>query len=520
MLVRLAPFGSGDGQLQVVTVTDLEALVREFVPGLSLSTPGVAVGLVERGELVAATALGHAIPGQPIDARNAVFNLASTSKQFTAFAALLLAEDGRLDLDRSLRSYLGALPPIYAPVTARMLLQHTSGVHDYLVLWRLLGRSFTDHVGARETFDLLARQQSLSFTPGSQHSYNNSGYFLLSWLVEQISGQSLAQFSAHRIFRPLGMHGTCIIDRYPARIDHLAPAWKSDDGGNWLPDLPVWEPTGDGQVHSTLADLAIWDRNFYGAPLVGKAQTIEAMRSPALLPDGTALPYGCGLELGKLGSFRTERHGGTWAGYRSEMLRLPEAGVTVIVLANRGDIDAPGLADKVARKWLDLPDAPQRPQARTGLAAGLYRNRDWNDHTRVVLTEDGIAFDDDGQMIPIAEDMTCEDGRIEPDGQGFRIHGPDGTTVFDPVSDWSDADITALVGTYAEPVNAVRYTLRDDRGLVAEGPFGPLRLVARSVDHLDSDGRPSFRVIREKGEVVGLDVNLGQRLRNLRLIRQ
>jgi len=334
-----------------------EAVFAKFEGGVQ---PGCAVGVIRGGELVHAAGYGFADieQGMRIDA-DTVFNIASTSKQFTAFALLLLARDGELSLDDSVRRYVPELPGYTDAVSLRQLVHHTGGLRSYIELLLLSGRAFGERTTREDAFAVIARQRGFDDVPGHAFAYSNTGYFLMSLVIERVSGQSLADFSNANIFSPLGMISTSIVDRYPADIARLARGYSVSQAGASIGES-AWEQTGDGQVHTSVRDLALWDANFY-APRVGDGAIIDEMQRSGVLHDGHAVGYGGGLFLSTRSGLTTVSHGGGWAGYRSELLRFPERQLSVIVLSNRDDVDACALVQKVAQVELELPEAAQTP---------------------------------------------------------------------------------------------------------------------------------------------------------------
>lgn len=317
------------------------------VPG----QPGCTVGVLQDGKLRYASAFGAADieQGKPLDT-HASFNLASVSKQFTAFALLLLEQQGRLSLDDPVTRYLPELEASARGVTLRQLLHHTGGLRDYIGLLMMRGRGIGDGATTHEAFVALARQRSPDFEAGSRYEYSNSGYFLLARVIERVSGQTMAQFSEEQIFRPLGMKDTYIVDRYPATRASLARGYMKV-GNRFADDHSAWEQTGDGQVHSDIHDLALWDENFYTAKVGGRA-VIERMTETGTLNSGEHIPYAAGLRVAPWRGLPTISHGGAWAGYRSQILRFPQQHFSVIVLCNRDDAESWTLATSVAEIFL------------------------------------------------------------------------------------------------------------------------------------------------------------------------
>jgi CubicO group peptidase (beta-lactamase class C family) len=187
----------------------LRARVDSVFAALNNNTPGCALGVYRNGAIAYGRGYGianleHGIPITPAT----LFDIGSTSKQFTASAILLLAQEGKLSLDDEVRKWIPDLPDYGAPVTIRHLLHHTSGIRDYLTLMGMRFTSFDGVTTDRDAFELILRQKELNVPPGSEYLYSNSGYFLLGEIVKRASGQNLRAFATERIFTPLGMKAT------------------------------------------------------------------------------------------------------------------------------------------------------------------------------------------------------------------------------------------------------------------------------------------------------------------------
>jgi CubicO group peptidase (beta-lactamase class C family) len=332
-------------------------------------SPGCALGVYRDGRLVYARGYGSAhleldVPITPAT----VFDLGSTSKQFTAMSILLLAKDGKLSLDDDVRRFLPELPSYARPITIRHLLHHTSGLRDYLTLMALAGESFDNVSTDEDALDLIVRQRALDFTPGSEWEYSNTGFFLLSLIVKRASGQSLREFAAARIFGPLRMTHTQFRDDHRSIIPNRAAAYDPPDStGAYHIDVSNFEQTGDGAVHTTVEDLLLWDRNFYSGQ-VGGPEVLAEMVRPGTLNDGTALDYASGLMVGSYRGLRTVSHGGSWGGYRAELLRFPTETLSVACLCNVARSNPTGLARRVADVVLAdrLAPAPAETAATDG----------------------------------------------------------------------------------------------------------------------------------------------------------
>jgi hypothetical protein len=222
------------------------------------------------------------------------------------------------------------------------------------------GRDDADGTTIHETVQLLGRQTKPNEAPGVEYEYSNTGYFLLGVVIARVSGRSLAEFSRTQIFEPLGMRNTSIVDRYPAPIPQLARGYRAA-GSGFLVDETGWEQVGDGQVHSDLHDLVLWDENFYTGKLGGRA-LIDRMQEVGVLNSGKAIDYAAGLRIHDWRGLRAVSHGGAWVGYRSNILRVPGEHFSVIVLCNRADADTGKLAGSVAEIFLKDRLGPPEPE--------------------------------------------------------------------------------------------------------------------------------------------------------------
>jgi len=352
-------------------------------------SPGCSLGIVRDGRLIYERGYGmanleHAIP---IDA-STVFRIASVSKQFTAMAVLLLQQAGALSLDDDIRAYLPELPDYGRPITIRHLLQHSSGIRDYSEVMYLLGVADEDTYVEREVLQLLARQRALNFAPGERYLYSNSGYVLLGEIVERVSGQTLRQFVAERIFEPLGMHDTLIRDDHHEWVAHRATGYAPLVAGGFRIAESNYDLVGDGSVFTTVRDLARWDRNFYDHR-VGGDDVAAAQHATLVLADGRPMPYAAGLEVTTYGGLRVVEHSGSWVGFKAQLMRFPEQRFSVICLCNDESANPTGLALLIADIFRadQFPSTPKRPVVTAPRAAasaatvaelaakeGLYRD--------------------------------------------------------------------------------------------------------------------------------------------------
>jgi len=316
-------------------------------------SPGATVAVIENGKVVFEQGYGmadleHQVPLSP----KSVFYIASTSKQFTAASVALLSLEGKISLSDDIHKYIPELRDYGDPVTVDELIHHTSGIRDYFALMAVSGWNWIDHLDNDRVVKLLARQRALNFKPGTRHLYSNSNYVLLAELVKRVSGQPLPEFAADRIFHPLGMNHTRIENDIREIVPNRVISYSSNIGhAGFSQFIKTIESYGDGNVLTTVDDLARWDENFYSGK-VGGAKLLQLLLTRGVLADGKSIDYAFGLMHGQYRGLPTVSHGGGYMGFRTELLRFPDQRLSVVVLCNLASMDPDLLANKVADIYL------------------------------------------------------------------------------------------------------------------------------------------------------------------------
>lgn len=327
--------------------------------------PGCAASVMRDGRVLWAGGFGYAdLATKRKITPDTLFNIASISKQFTAFAILQLEAAGKLSLDDSIRKFLPELPEYAQPVTIRHLLHHTGGLRDYDLLANIKGIDYADKLSEDDTIKLMARQRGTDFAPGSEHVYSNTGYVLLAVVVERASKQTMRDYAAEHIFGPLGMRETSYVDHYPVDLPALARGYRDDGKGGYAIDESAWEPTGDGQVHTTVRELALWEQNFATGRVGGRA-LVEKMSETGVLNNGDKLNYAMGVNVGHYRGLRSIEHSGGWAGYHGYLMGFPDQGIGVAVLCNAPKAESHEYTTKLADLWLGDKLGPVNPTADT-----------------------------------------------------------------------------------------------------------------------------------------------------------
>ena len=331
--------------LSACTTTPVNREIDTLMQRYDGPVPGAALLVLRDGKALIARGYGYANLEQrePVTAKSN-FRLASVTKQFTAAAILLLAEDGKLTLDDPLRKWLPSLPAETDAITLRHLLTHTSGLVDY--------EDVMDPADTRQVFDadvlrLLEGQHRLEFAPGSSWRYSNSGYSLLALVVERASGMRFAAFLRARIFMPLRMGGTLArMDDGPA-VANRAYGYTFDDGRWTRTDQSTTSAVlGDGGVYSSIDDLAKWDAALYDDRLLSDASRALAF-APTTASDDPFVRYGFGWRI----TGEMLWHSGESIGFRNVIIRWPRQHFTIVLLSNRDDPEPRETALAVARAF-------------------------------------------------------------------------------------------------------------------------------------------------------------------------
>jgi len=262
------------------------------------------------------------------------FHVASVSKQFTAAAILLLAEQGKLSLDDDARKYIPELPDFGVTIRINQLLHHTSGLRDQWDLLQLAGWRYSlDLITDADVMSLVTRQKDLNFPPGSEYAYSNTGFTVLGQIVTRVSGLSLREFTTKNIFEPLGMKNTHFRDDHAEIIKGEALGYVPTKDGMFRLSVTNFDTVGATSLYTTVEDLAKWDENFY-SPKIGGPDFTLLMTRTEKLTSGKDNGYALGLVVANYRGLPTVEHSGSDAGYRSNIIRFPQQHFSIVSLCN------------------------------------------------------------------------------------------------------------------------------------------------------------------------------------------
>jgi CubicO group peptidase (beta-lactamase class C family) len=516
-------------------------------------SPGAAVAVLRNGVVVLERGYGsaqleHDAPITPAT----VFHVASVTKQFTAFAIVLLAEQGALSLDDEVRVHIPELPDLGRRITLRQLIHHTSGVRDQWELLGMAGWRLDDVITRDHILGLATRQRALNFEPGAEHLYSNLGYTLLAEVVERVGGRPFPEWVREHVFLPLGMQATHMHDDHERVVPRRAYSYRAD-GDGWRNAVLSYANAGATSMFTTAGDLARWLRNYETAEL-GSAALTAQMRQRAVLNSGDTIPYAFAIVRGEHRGRTTWSHGGADAGFRSAVLHIPDERLGVVVLGNAASLDAAGLARQVADIYLGveatrtqsqpqprnqgLPQAQPQPVVVADSVLRRYAGRWEIDAIGVVhfrVRDAGLVLETDGNSAPMQAEsdstfrvMNNEIRFLRRNGvvDSVVVRGPSGATTLGRPREIvrpTAAELAAYAGTYYSPELEAVYRVQRAGGTltlhhVRHGVI-PLEMIEAST----FSGRrwPFTRLVFERDAAGAVTAFLltGSRVRDMRFVR-
>lgn len=358
--------GKGDKKTDRPAPTLQARLDEIFQPFARSDAPGLVVGVAHRGQPIYRRGFGLACVALGVANTSATrMRIGSTSKHFTCLAALLLAEEGKLDVDAGIRRYVPELPARGSDPTLRQLMNHSGGLRCYLDLG-----FFASGTRIKPLGDALAsqvRQSRANFAPGEKTIYCNGGYHLLSIAIERVAKMPFEQFLRERIFVPLGMHDT---ESVPNDLDlqaRMATLHVPRPGGGWRRGVfPTEEVRGEGAMVSTVGDMLTWMAHLRGNKRIGSEASWAQMRTPVTLTNGSTVPYALGLMVERYRGVDVLHHAGGVIGGSAQMITVPAHELDVIIIVNGAPANPVKLAEQVIDTVLGnevLAPAPKLPKA-------------------------------------------------------------------------------------------------------------------------------------------------------------
>ena len=527
LAILAAPFAFADEYKETIDKI-FESYTEEGSPGVQVT--------VMRGEEILHNkgyGLSNLEYDIPVDTET-IFHVASVSKQFTAFAVVLLAQDGKLSLDADIREYLPKFPDVGHTITARHLIHHTSGVRDHWSLVMEADWRMDDVITDEDLLKLLYKQRELNFAPGDMHLYSNAGYELLAEIVRSVSGKSLKEFCEERIFGPLGMTHTHFHDDHRHIVPNRAYCYGRIKEGEYEKLVLSYANAGATSLFTTGEDLMKWQRNFVTGK-VGGEEAINTMMGRSSLSDGREISYAFGIGHSTYRDKEVIAHSGGDAGFRSYLMRLPELDLSIAVLSNLAQSNAPALGRSVADVFIGEKEAKDAEDAETDNTIddgekyeGQFLNLDTNS-TCKLSEKDGVlrivmSNSSPIDLVPLGNHEFAFPGsadtanvKVDMDTTPTAVHITSSNAVeqtYIPVERprRKDIDLEELTGRYFCPeVDAFMDITHDDKNLIIEKrKAGPSNAVPIFIDGFAWDGETIRFIRNDDGKVVGLRKNSGR----------
>jgi CubicO group peptidase (beta-lactamase class C family) len=323
-------------------------MLKEFKP----NEPGASVIVVRKGKVLYKKGFGSGdmelnVPVNP----DMVFRLGSITKQFTAVAILQLADQGKLSLQDDIKKYISDYA-IKEPITIEHLLHHTSGIKSYTNVDSFWGKMRTDLV-PREIIR-LTEKDTLEFKPGTKWNYNNTGYVILGYIIEKVTGKTYEEYIQQNLFTPAGMSNS-YYGNESRIIKNRARGYKKDGNEFRNSDyISMTLPYAAGSLLSTVEDLWKWNKALYSYRLV-KKEWVDKAITPYQLPDGKSTNYGYGLSMGTVQGSKSIEHSGGIPGFLTNAVYLPAEEVFVAAFSNCDCKGVSGIVTKLAAGAIGKP---------------------------------------------------------------------------------------------------------------------------------------------------------------------
>ncbi len=405
-----------------------------FKPWNRSDAPGLVVGVAHRGQVIYRRGYGlasieHAKANTPATR----MRIGSTTKQVTAFGIMLLQEDGKLDIDQPVRAYLPELTGVAGEPSLLQLMRHTGGLGDPMFTAFMLNRGHYGHMPAGSSLQLISRFKERNFAPGERMAYSNTGYTLLTLVIERISGMPWEAFLAQRVFSVLGMNETTLLRSDMSIVPNMATLHLPQADGSWRRGIyPTDEVLGSGGVISTVDNMLSWLAHLRASPAekkVGSAATWSKMTERPTTRSGLLSGYCLGIAREVYRGLETLSHAGATFGSGCQALTIPLQELDIVVMANRADAPVHDLTLRVIDVVLegDALQPATAPAAAADYPAVQGRWYSASSRTLIAITARPIKPDAPAALIlsmynmPTAILQKAGDGLAMPDGPTSRV---------------------------------------------------------------------------------------------------
>jgi len=522
------------------TIKKIDSL---FIKSDTKNTPGYAIGIIRNDSLIYAKGYGIANLeyDKPITPET-IFHMASLSKQFTAFSIVLLAQQGKLNLDDDVRKYLSWFPDLKEKITIRNLLNHTSGIRDQWQLLAISGTRLDDVITQDQIIKILSNQRALNFKPGEQYSYSNSGFTMLAEIVKSVTGKTLRQFTDSAIFKPLGMNNTYFHDDYTEIVKDRSYSYDRIDSTHFSNAILSYSVAGATSLFTNINDMSKWIMNFYDHK-VGDQKDIDALTQKGRLNNGKEINYALGISVDTYKGWKQFSHSGGDAGYRTYIAVFPDLKMGVTVFSNVGDGSPWEKTYSIANLFINdtaKSKVEVKPEKSDSSNAILKDSMRFKNYAGDYISEEGVRFTfkmenqkmywkpygqtfllmkGDKDTFSMVTDHTVK--FIFSNGSGNNTvdqYWPDNKrslTKYIADTTQPDSQLRVYTGTYYCPELDCKYgiAVKDHHLVLTNNKYNDAKLTQAGPDHLFSDywWIDHLMILRNtKKEITGFEVNSGR----------
>jgi CubicO group peptidase (beta-lactamase class C family) len=510
------------------TLAQVDKLFSNYLP----QNPGCQLSISRNGQIIYSKAWGMADleHGVPLTTTS-IIEAGSVSKQFTAAAILLLAQQGKLKLDDDIRKYLPEVPDYGHVIRIRHLLHHTSGLRDWgavmaIANWPRTTKTYSND----DVLYIVSHQKSLNNKPGDEYIYSNSNFNLLALIVKRVTGMELAQFTHKYIFVPAGMVHTQWRDNYKRIVLNRAIAYDKIDTG-YQTDMPNEYAYGNGGLLTTTEDLLKWN-DYYWSGKLGSPSLLPQQIAVDHLNNGVVNPYGTGLVISHRKGWDYISHSGATAGYRAYLLHLPQLNLSIAFLSNFSGADMANVL-KVNDLFITAKGPFAEPSAKAPAAysmsstqlmafAGWYRNEKTGAGIELMFKDDTLRSKR-FKLQPTGPNTFSAGGqRLVFTGKGFLLISslPDTTAYAAVKAAGTGADyLKAYTGKYASSETESKCTavIKDGKLFLHIDPVTDMELRPTYYDGFTYDDGDIYFQRDAQGKVTGFKVSV-DRARNVTFV--
>jgi CubicO group peptidase (beta-lactamase class C family) len=519
---------------QTLDKIDLEAKIDALIPTqVNDSTPGLVIGVVQKGELIFSKGYGlanisYGISNDP----KMVYNIGSVSKQFLGYAFAMLHVEGALNIDDPVNKYLEDWPEFEYTVTLRHLLSHTSGYREAYTMSNLAGRIIgVDRLSREECLEVVRKQPQLEFIPGSRYTYNSTAWVILAEILKKTTGQPADEWVENNILQPLEMQSTQIESFVGEVILNAAESYSYDKEQGYINQESNRAIFGAAEVYTSIPDLVKWINNYRTSVIGGKAVN-DLFLDPFILNDKSNSEYALGIRNSSYRGIKRYRHTGGHEAFSTQLSYFPDHDLGIITISNfggKGWLSTTKIADLLLEEYMSSQTNRENQQIEIKKEnleqfTGLYLASTLNRTLDLKMSEDSLSIGGRTKLIPASQNtfsISGWSGQIEIKNvsngktQLTIVNGTKET--YNRVEKWTpnQEDLTSFKGDYWSDELETVYHLKvtDEKLTIQHRWLGDIILEPITQDLFKTDWGFNVNFVRNKeGEISGLSIYSGRTL--------